>query len=196
MITADRAFRAFPLMSAWARETCQDIYQRSARYGSPTERQMALIEKLVLEAEAKAERPAESAKVDLTRVNELFDRATAKLKKPFCIFATYRKVDGKDVVDAEFKISKAPANGRNPDSLYVKRDGAYQGKIARDGTFQASREAAPKVLDALNRFAADPMAAAVAYGQATGNCARCARKLTNPLSVEIGMGPICRSFFE
>ena len=43
--------------------------------------------------------------------------------------------------------------------------------------------------------AADPYAAAKLYGQNTGTCSCCARELTNPLSIELGIGPICRDKF-
>jgi len=198
-IPAQRIEDAWPRLNDWARSTITSIAARAQAYkGHPTDNQLQLILKLLGEAEAKAQAPAVPAKkVDLTRINTMFDRAAKNLKKPFCIFATYTQgADGKFVVDAEFRVSAAPATGSNPGSLYVKRNGAYQGKIARDGTFSASREADQNLMVALTAFAADPMASAIAYGQATGNCARCARKLTNPVSVEAGMGPICRSFFE
>ena len=186
----DRANAARARMSDRDYATVIDIVTKSVRWGDMTPKQAAYVESLL----CKAERPAQArATVDLTRINTMFDRAAKNLKKPFCIFATYKQgADGKFVVDAEFRVSAAPATGSNPGSLYVKRNGAYQGKIARDGTFSASREADQNLMVALTAFAADPMASAIAYGQATGNCARCARKLTNPVSVEAGMGPICR----
>jgi hypothetical protein len=36
-------------------------------------------------------------------------------------------------------------------------------------------------------------AAAVAYGKATGNCGVCGKVLTNPASIEAGIGPVCAS---
>jgi len=43
--------------------------------------------------------------------------------------------------------------------------------------------------------ATDPYAAAKLYGQNTGTCSCCARELTNPLSIELGIGPVCREKF-
>lgn len=43
--------------------------------------------------------------------------------------------------------------------------------------------------------AADPYAAAKLYGQNTGSCTCCGRELTNSLSIELGIGPICREKF-
>lgn len=44
----------------------------------------------------------------------------------------------------------------------------------------------------------DPYAAATAYGLQTGVCSCCSccgRELTNKLSVELGIGPVCREKF-
>ena len=41
----------------------------------------------------------------------------------------------------------------------------------------------------------DPYAAAQLYGQQTGSCSCCGRELTNSLSIELGIGPICREKF-
>lgn len=45
----------------------------------------------------------------------------------------------------------------------------------------------------LDRIAADPVAAAVLYGQSTSRCSVCHRKLKATESVERGIGPVCLS---
>lgn len=121
-----------------------------------------------------------SVKVDLSRIREMFEVAVSNGHQ-------------KPVYRAEgLKISLAPATGRNAGALYVVviDDDAYQGKV--DGvTFKAVREAAASTVDALHRIAANPMEAAVRYGQKTGKCSCCGRKLTNKVSIEMGIGPIC-----
>lgn len=42
-------------------------------------------------------------------------------------------------------------------------------------------------------IAQDPTAASRAYGKHTGTCGVCARTLTNPESVALGIGPVCAS---
>ena len=44
----------------------------------------------------------------------------------------------------------------------------------------------------LTAICADPFARAAEYGQVTGKCAACGRKLEDPVSRSIGMGPVCR----
>lgn len=43
--------------------------------------------------------------------------------------------------------------------------------------------------------AADPLTAAIRYGRETGSCSCCGRDLTNPESIRLGIGPICREKF-
>ena len=51
------------------------------------------------------------------------------------------------------------------------------------------------LIKAVQDAAADPYAAAKLYGQNTGSCSCCGRELTNALSIELGIGPICREKF-
>lgn len=142
-----------------------------------------MIDKIEATRAAKVAAAAANTKqVDLNRIREMFDVAVSNgAKKP-----VYR-AEG-------LKISLAPATGRNAGALYVVviEDDAYQGKI--EGTaYKAVREAAAGTYDALLRIAADPMKAAVDFGRATGNCSCCGKELTNALSIELGIGPICRT---
>jgi hypothetical protein len=138
-------------------------------------------EKLQAARAAKAaEAAAKGGTVNLDRIREMFDAAVASGYKKPC----YR-AEG-------LKISLASVSGRNAGCLYVVEieDDAYQGKI--DGvTFKAVREARADTLERLQTIAADPAAAAVAYGRRTGTCACCGRELTNHASIEAGIGPIC-----
>lgn len=47
------------------------------------------------------------------------------------------------------------------------------------------------IRDYLFKFNKDPLAAALEYGKSSGSCCVCGRFLTNPTSVEEGIGPIC-----
>lgn len=44
-------------------------------------------------------------------------------------------------------------------------------------------------------FEADPLAAAIKYGKLSGRCCSCGRDLTDPASIEAGIGPICAAKF-
>jgi len=139
--------------------------------------QMLAAERMMDKLEAKA---SQSGTVDLSRIREMFNTAVSNgFERP-----VYR-AEG-------LKISLAPASGRNPGALYVVEidTDAYQGKV-NGVEFSAAWDACPGTLAALIRIAKNPMEAAVRYGQKTGKCSCCGRKLTNKASIEMGIGPIC-----
>ena len=121
-----------------------------------------------------------NVEVDLTSVRTMFEKVhLAGYRKP-----VYRADN--------ITITRAPDSGRNAGALYVKtEDGDYAGKIIGT-TFRPVRGADDTIKEALLKVAADPQAAAVDYGKRTGRCACCGKQLTNSLSVELGIGPICR----
>src|SRR5262249_25135471 len=94
----------------------------------------------------------------------------------------------------ELVLSLASENSVNAGYVYVKaaEDGTYLGKIAPAGLYSPSREAKAGDIETLKATAADPLGLAVAYGKRTGNCACCRRVLSDPKSVELGIGPICK----
>lgn len=85
---------------------------------------------------------------------------------------------------------------KNLDQLQIanggEKDGEYFGKLT-GGKFFATREAPETIIEQLRELAKDPLAVGVAYGKQTGKCCICARELTDPASVEAGIGPICAS---
>ena len=124
----------------------------------------------------------EAADIDVSKIEISFTAARANgLKHPKLRLAGYT-------------FSPAPATGRNAGSLYVKRaagDGEYLGKIT-DGRFQPVFACTAEDRASIVAAASDPHAAAKAYGQQTGSCSCCGKELTNGLSIELGIGPICR----
>lgn len=103
-------------------------------------------------------------------------------------------------------ISLAAASGRNPGSLYVKVDGQYAGKIAADGRWAPGRDAPATLGAKLAEIDADPQTAIkgdalararrIAEAELAGEqvevpCGCCGILLTDPVSRERGIGPIC-----
>lgn len=130
------------------------------------------------DAERAEQRKADEVTVDLSAVRAMFETAYGNgYKRP-----VYR-AEG-------LVISRAPSHGRNPGALYVKdASDTYLGKIV--GTVYTPSRDAKDTAAALAVIAQDPLAAAVAYGRRTGQCACCGRTLTNHESIERGIGPIC-----
>lgn len=93
---------------------------------------------------------------------------------------------------AEYRFSLAKETSANSGCLYVKRGETYIGKITKAGGFFAGRDATAQDKVEVARIGADPLAAAVAHGKQTGQCACCGRELENAESVALGIGPICR----
>lgn len=95
-----------------------------------------------------------------------------------------------------FVFSRAPDSGKNAGAIYVKqRDGGeYLGKVT-GGQFHAVRSCDDGTRERVIAVASDPHNAAKAYGAKWGICSCCGRELSNPESVRLGIGPICRDKF-
>ena len=91
---------------------------------------------------------------------------------------------------AELAFSLAPLHGKNAGAVYVKRGPDYQGKIM-EGQFIPVSTCHTDTADAVVGVAGDPRGKAVQYGRDTGRCSCCGRELTDPVSIEMGIGPVC-----
>jgi hypothetical protein len=152
--------------------------------GSLTDNQIAAWErgkdKLRTMQQERAAAEAAAPVVDLSPIAAMFERAAESgYKRP-----SYR-AEG-------LVLSRASAHSRNPGALYVKdiETQDYLGKVV-GGKFMGVRTAPANTLTQLQGIAADPTGAAVRFGQRTGVCACCGRKLTKHTSIERGIGPIC-----
>jgi hypothetical protein len=155
------------------------------KWGSLTDKQMATVQRLTVQdldrTAARAAARENAPTINAGKIEEAF--ATAKgngIKQPRLRVSV-------------FLFKPAPETGRNAGSIYVtERAGAktYLGKIT-SGQFHASRDCAPATSAEIIAAAADPHAAAVAYGRQFGECAICGRELSDPESVQRGIGPIC-----
>lgn len=74
--------------------------------------------------------------------------------------------------------------------VFVK-DAAVYGEGRRYGSQKPGQYYKGQITEALRVIAADPMAAAAAYGQLTSTCGRCGRPLEDKDSVARGLGPDC-----
>jgi hypothetical protein len=96
-----------------------------------------------------------------------------------------------------FVFSPASETSANAGAIYIKTrtpsgdlPGQYMGKVL-GGRFLKVRECDAKAEAEILAIAADPKAAAIAYGKQFGKCSVCNRDLTDPESVAAGIGPIC-----
>lgn len=149
-------------------------------YGSLTERQMAAATSMMLKTTTnKAKCDVSAPVLDLSKINKLFAHASATMKKPALYVGKVR-------------LSLAPKTGSNPGCIYVKEDEQYRGKINAEGKWFPIRDTPAEILETLQKLAADPDGYMRERGRETGICCCCGRTLTNKLSIELGIGPICR----
>lgn len=187
-------FAANPAEAKWLRdaaargfEFAQSLQEALLKYGHLTEKQEAAVRKAAAKSAARqaqwaaerAERDANKADVEIDRIAQAFAAAKAS------------GLEWPKLRLAEFTFSLAGENSRNAGSIYVKEGDTYLGKIA-GGKFTRSRDCDADTEAKIVAACADPYAAAIAHGHQTGVCSCCGRKLTNKLSVELGIGPICR----
>jgi Family of unknown function (DUF6011) len=170
---------AHPAESAWIfqnmvrNEFAASLHYAVCRYGSLTERQMSAVQRSL-------QPRAAGVTCDVSRIVASFDAARQNgIRQPKLT------ING-------ITIKRAGDNSRNPGSLYVFDHNVYVGKIT-DGVFLPGRDfvAGADTQARLLAIAADPQAAAATHGLRTGSCACCGRTLTDPLSVAVGIGPIC-----
>jgi hypothetical protein len=153
-----------------------------AKFGSLTVGQMQavgrILEKRLAAQAAKLQREVAAPVIEMGRIEEMFAKAKANgLRKPKARFVG-------------LTFSEASAASANAGALYVKEGSLYLGKIT-GGKFLRSRDCTAEIEAKVLEIAADPRAAAVAYGKQTGTCCCCGRELSDPASVEAGIGPIC-----
>jgi hypothetical protein len=162
------------------------------RYGSLTEKQMAIvtkgIERDAARATERAARFTDAPAVDTAGIDRLklaFDkaRAYAAAKAPGLAIRNPKITIG------GMTISPAKADSKNPGALYVKQAGTYLGKIS-DGKFMAVRECSESQRQQVLKFVADPAEAAKVYGQETGICCVCNATLKSKWRLR-GIGPVC-----
>ena len=157
------------------------------KFGDLTDNQMAAVQRLIARdaerLEAQSARTANAREIDVSRIAEMFAkvRATNPIKQPTLL-----------VESIELQLAKE--HSTNPGFVYVRRvtDDTYLGKISPDGVYSPSFKATDADLETIKATAADPLGLATAYGLRTGRCSCCGLKLTNKLSVQLGIGPICR----
>jgi hypothetical protein len=156
-------------------DACASLAAALRRYGRLTEKQASYAAALIgwsqPQQQAQADRPAPTQRP-----------ATWAALQPF----------------AKLLAGRLEFRKKNGEPLWwVIYDGVLVGK-AEGGAItgfgakiRAAGLDAADILAALDEFERDPAAALKAHGIATGSCGCCGRELTDPESIERGIGPIC-----
>lgn len=96
-----------------------------------------------------------------------------------------------------FMLAGERAKPENRGALFVTsttQGEPYLGKVLR-GTFYPASQCTPALAHSIRDAIDEPYKAATEYGHMTGQCSVCARPLSNPKSIELGIGPVCRAKF-
>jgi Family of unknown function (DUF6011) len=155
------------------------------RKGALSDKQIAAVENILVRNVQRAEKLANAPTVDIKEIEDRFAYAKAKgVARPILRLSVY-------------KFKPAGAASVNAGAIYVtdaESDGRYLGKIM-GGKLFASRDCDAETEADIIKAAADPAAAAKAYGIRTGNCCVCGRLLTAAESIDKNIGPICAERF-
>lgn len=89
----------------------------------------------------------------------------------------------------QFSNNTYPKNSYN--DIAVKYKGDYIGVINEDGEFLQSYNVPEEALAEVLFMKSDLRKITTDHGKTTGNCACCGRELTDPKSIEMGIGPLC-----
>lgn len=151
-----------------------------------SEKQVAWVHILVIEAETPREAPAPAA--TLPRLRGMIDLAGESLQFP--------KINLVTESGQKVRLSRAGSRSSSPGQINITdgrhySENTYFGKIDLDGNLLPSRGMTEEVREFLVAFDADPASVATAYGHRTGSCCFCNRELTDGRSVAVGYGPIC-----
>lgn len=166
----------------------QSMHDAIQKFGSLTERQLAACTSAAAKNAARQTERAAAVEaapaIDMAKIEAAFAAARGNGLKSLKLRI------------GELVISPAKATSANAGALYVKSKGSfdnstYFGKIM-GGKFLKSRDCDAATEALIISTATNPLAAAIAYGKATGICSCCGRELTNKVSIDLGIGPICR----
>jgi len=152
-----------------------------AQYGSLTQKQLDVSFRIMHELQQPK---AEAKELNIGAIEEAFKRAKLVVKRP-------------KMTLKHFTFKCAPEHGKNPGAIYITdtdNNDQYLGKVL-NGFLTQSRDCTEQQLHEIQQIAADPKQAAIAYGKEWGICCVCNRTLTDPISVQNGIGPICAERF-
>lgn len=117
--------------------------------------------------------PGPPLDIDMSRVVNMFENASKRLKRPRVTFERFRLER-----DASGDIACEGAQGP-------------LGKICKDGLFYPVSDIPGAIADDLERLSDDPVGFACEYGKASGRCCFCSLPLKEPRSLGVGYGKVC-----
>ena len=167
-------------------DTCCDLAAKLARFGSfASDKQESFARSLIAKVAPAAAAPADTQPA---RTYARFDNQFPA-SKLFDVMQNHSTLHVGDL-----KISR---KNQETWSWVIWQD-VCVGKLA-DGVatlwFSKVKSDKSALIVLINEIESDPLAAAQKYGKLSGRCCSCGRDLTDPESIERGIGPICAEKF-
>jgi len=170
------------------------------KYGSLTDKQMGLVDNGIARDAARsaqrAQRDAAAPAADVSKLEAAFATARERAERTgqMGVFVKPLKLTADGV-----SVAISPGKpGSKWDGLLFVRDAKDDDRklgMFKGGKFIADRNSTPAEQAAILTCATDPHTAVVAYAKAWSRCGVCGHGLLNDVSIEAGMGPVCRAKF-
>ena len=182
----------------------QDVLNKLWQYGSLTDGQLAAVQKLMArdveraaqQAAERTQRDAAAPAADVSKLEAAFTTARERAERTgqMGVFVKPLKLTADGVSVA---ISPGKPGSKWDGFLFVRdaKDDERKLGMFKGGRFIADRNSTPAEQAAILTCATDPHAAVVAYAKAWSRCGVCGHTLLNDVSIEAGMGPVCRAKF-
>lgn len=179
----------FPAVHAWLVETAprfdfaRAMLTAIQKYGRLTEGQRAAVDRcMARDSERKAQREAQA--------KQRAEQPEQRMDKFFAVMLKHNKFYAGDIT---------MSRGRDGETVWIRHVAAEKalGRIERGVLTIWNRPGVDvdAVRKTLAEFEDAPLEAAQRYGKLTGRCCSCGRELTDPASIEDGIGPICAKKF-
>lgn len=189
-IEADR-FRTGKTTFDFIHNMCEKI----AEFGTLTDPQLQAVQKCKAKSDErkaawKAQEGRQDVSIDCSRIVAAFDRRRTVARE--------KGAEGVMKMALHFPKFTFSPDRKNPSVLWVNSTShtndrglpAAFGKI-ENGKLSPFRISTPEIVAEIQAVAADPSKASRLSGQNFGICCCCGARLTDPVSIENGIGPIC-----
>lgn len=148
---------------------------------NPSAKQIAWMHYLATENVKTLDKEEEDEGIYSNLVSKMYDGVKSKTRK------FHLRLPG------EVSISTVN-NGQNVGCVYVYENGNYVGKITASGHLMGNvSEDTRNLLEDANE---NLLALAKMFGHETGNCSVCGRTLSDKISLQLGIGPVCLKRLE
>lgn len=171
---------AWMLANAQSFEFARSMCEAVIKWGGLTEGQLAAVTRCIEREEARRAEKAAAAAPAPTKLAALFD-----------VMLRHSKI---------YAGAVTLSRSRDAETVWIRHEAAEKaiGKIETGGLLAMwTRPGVDRaeVESLLLEFEGSPLQTAQRLGKATGRCCSCGRELTDPASIEAGIGPVCAEKF-